>query len=74
MRVEHYEIAAYGTVKAFADTLGHSEHASLLEETLEEEKETDNKLTELAQGINVQAGKAAQRESAGVERKGKRVA
>ena len=55
-RVEHYEIAAYGTVKAFAETLGHSEHASLLEETLEEEKETDEKLTELAKQINVQAG------------------
>lgn len=73
-RVEHYEIAAYGTVKAFADTLRHSEHVSLLEETLEEEKETDKKLTDLAQGINMQAGKVAQGESAGVERKGKRVA
>ena len=37
-RVEHYEIAAYGTVKAFAETLGQSEHVSLLEETLEEER------------------------------------
>ena len=37
-RVEHYEIAAYGTVKAFAETLGHSQHASLLEETLERRK------------------------------------
>ena len=73
-RVEHYEIAAYGTVKAFADTLGHSEHVSLLEETLEEEKETDEKLTDLAKQINVQAGRAAQGESAGVEKKGKRVA
>jgi len=58
-RVEHYEIAAYGTVKAFADTLGHAEHVSLLEETLEEEKTTDKKLTDLAQQINVHAGKAA---------------
>jgi ferritin-like metal-binding protein YciE len=73
-RVEHYEIAAYGTVKTFADTLGHSEHVSLLEETLEEEKETDAKLTDLAKKINVQASKAAQGESAGVEKKGKRVA
>jgi len=40
-RVEHYEIAAYGTVRAFAEELGESEHASLLAETLEEEKETD---------------------------------
>ena len=73
-RVEHYEIAAYGTVKTFADTLGHTEHVSLLEETLEEEKETDAKLTDLAKKINMQAGKAAQGESAGVEKKGKRVA
>jgi ferritin-like metal-binding protein YciE len=54
-RVEHYEIAAYGTVIAFAQTLGESEHVSLLEETLSEEKETDEKLTELAKQINKQA-------------------
>lgn len=68
-RIEHYEIAAYGTAKAFADTLGHSEHVSLLAETLEEEKETDKKLTDLAQQINAQAGKAAHAESARVEKK-----
>ncbi len=51
-RVEHYEIAAYGTVCAFADVLGETEHVSLLQETLEEEKETDEKLTELAKEIN----------------------
>jgi ferritin-like metal-binding protein YciE len=73
-RVEHYEIAAYGTVKAFAETLGQSQHASLLKETLEEEKETDEKLTELAKQINAQAGKAVQSDSAGAEKKGKRVA
>ena len=73
-RVEHYEIAAYGTAKAFADTFGHSEHVSLLEETLEEEKETDKKLTDLAQQINAQAGKAAHAESARVEKEGKRAA
>lgn len=54
-RVEHYEIAAYGTVRAFAEELGETEHASLLTETLEEEKATDEKLTELAQEINAQA-------------------
>src|SRR6267142_1868247 len=54
-RVEHYEIAAYGTVRAFAEELGESEHASLLAETLEEEKETDEKLTELAKQVNAQA-------------------
>jgi ferritin-like metal-binding protein YciE len=37
-RVEHHEIAAYGTLCAFADLLGESQHASLLRETLEEEK------------------------------------
>ena len=73
-RVEHYEIAAYGTVRAFAKTLGQSEHASLLEKTLEEEKETNEKLTELAKQINAQAGKASHGESAGADRKSKRVA
>jgi len=54
-RVEHYEIAAYGTVIAFATTLGESDHVLLLEETLSEEKETDQKLTELSRQINQQA-------------------
>jgi ferritin-like metal-binding protein YciE len=54
-RVEHYEIAGYGSVIAFAELLGESEQASLLKETLEEEKETDEKLTELAKDINAQA-------------------
>ncbi len=48
-RVEHYEIAAYGTTRALAELLGHSEAVELLQETLDEEKETDEKLTELAQ-------------------------
>src|ERR1700733_8598044 len=46
-RVEHYEIAGYGTVITFAELLGESEQASLLKKTLQEEKETDEKLTEL---------------------------
>jgi ferritin-like metal-binding protein YciE len=54
-RVEHYEIAAYGTVRNFANLLGETEAATLLEQTLEEEKETDDKLTQLAEGINVAA-------------------
>ena len=54
-RVEHYEIAAYGTVRALAEVLGESKHASLLQATLDEEKETDEKLTALATGINEQA-------------------
>jgi ferritin-like metal-binding protein YciE len=51
-RVEHYEIAAYGTLCAFADLLGESQHASLLRETLEEEKQTDEKLSDLSDQIN----------------------
>lgn len=47
-RVEHYEIAAYGTVCAFAELLGESQHATLLRQTLDEEKQTDEKLTELS--------------------------
>ncbi|MGH9498821.1 MAG: ferritin-like domain-containing protein [Terriglobales bacterium] len=54
-RVEHYEIAAYGTASEFAKLLGKNEHVSLLEETLQEEKDTDEKLTELAKTINSQA-------------------
>jgi ferritin-like metal-binding protein YciE len=54
-RVEHYEIAAYGTVRAFAKELGESDQAELLSETLDEEKETDEKLTELAEQINKEA-------------------
>ena len=47
-RVEHYEIAAYGTVRAMAERLGNSEAADLLEQTLNEEKEADEKLTTIA--------------------------
>ncbi len=54
-RVEHYEMAGYGTVIAFAKELGESAHVDLLNETLEEEKATDEKLTDLAGGINAQA-------------------
>jgi ferritin-like metal-binding protein YciE len=61
-RVEHYEMAGYGTVIAFAEILGESEHVFLLNETLEEEKETDEKLTELAGDINAQANQGAETE------------
>lgn len=54
-RVEHYEIAAYGCVRTYAKLLGESEAVSLLEQTLAEEKETDQKLTKLAEKINVEA-------------------
>ena len=55
-KVEHYEIATYGTLCAFAKTLGEDEAASLLEETLNEEKEADEKLSEIAESsINIEA-------------------
>ena len=54
-RVEHYEMAAYGAVHAYAELMGESEAASLLEQTLEEEKETDQKLTDLSKQINSEA-------------------
>jgi ferritin-like metal-binding protein YciE len=54
-RVEHYEMAGYGTVSAFAEELGESEHITLLNETLEEEKETDEKLSGLAADVNSKA-------------------
>jgi ferritin-like metal-binding protein YciE len=47
-RVEHYEMAGYGTVCTYAETLGHADHQKLLEATLEEEKATDEKLSKLA--------------------------
>jgi ferritin-like metal-binding protein YciE len=50
-RVEHYEIAAYGSARTFADILGLSEAAALLEQTLEEEKKADQKLTQLAESM-----------------------
>jgi len=62
-RVEHYEIAGYGTVRAFAELLGENEHVSLLEQTLEEEKETDEKLTLLAEQINSQASEGKEGET-----------
>lgn len=62
-RVEHYEIAGYGTVKEFARLLGEDQHVSLIEETLREEKETDKKLTELAEQINSQAEEGQDPES-----------
>jgi ferritin-like metal-binding protein YciE len=55
-RVEHYEIAGYGTVRTFANMLGEAEAAELLQETLDEEGETDKLLTELAESVvNVEA-------------------
>jgi ferritin-like metal-binding protein YciE len=64
-RVEHYEMAAYGAVCAIAKVLGETKHASLLEQTLEEETETDEKLTDLAEKINTQANEESPRKEQG---------
>jgi ferritin-like metal-binding protein YciE len=59
-RVEHYEIAAYGTARALAELLGNKQAVKLLQQTLDEEKETDEKLTELATSeVNLEAAQTA---------------
>jgi ferritin-like metal-binding protein YciE len=58
-RVEHYEMAGYGSVRTFAQQLGKPEAARLLQQTLDEEGATDKKLTQIAeQTINPRAAKA----------------
>jgi ferritin-like metal-binding protein YciE len=60
-KVEHYEMAGYGCVRTYAKVLGDEEAAELLQQTLEEEEETDKKLTEIAESsINVEAAGDAQ--------------
>lgn len=54
-RMEHYEIAAYGTVATFAEMMGQPEIQKLLAQTLQEEKQTDEVLTEVARGVNTEA-------------------
>ena len=58
--VEHYEIARYGTLKRWAEQLGLDEAAGLLEETLEEEKNTDQALTDLAEATINEHAQAAE--------------
>jgi ferritin-like metal-binding protein YciE len=58
-RVEHYEIASYGSARAYAVLLGYPNIANILQQTLDEEKTTDEKLTKLSSEINGQAEKAA---------------
>ena len=66
-RVEHYEIAAYGTVRAFAQRLGYERQAQLLQETLDEEGDTDKKLTALAESsINIEAAEDADTQDSGL--------
>jgi ferritin-like metal-binding protein YciE len=58
-RVEHYEMAAYGTLRSYAEQMDQAEIADLLQETLEEEKAADEKLTEISKKINSAAKRAA---------------
>jgi len=67
-KVEHYEIATYGTLRTWAEQLGLNEASRLLEETLEEEKEADEKLTEIAEDV-VNARAAHEEEQAPPRRK-----
>lgn len=72
-KVEHYEIATYGSVAAWATEMGLKEVAALLHETLEEEKGADEKLTEISETVNVEANRGVmEEEGTGTEGKGKR--
>ena len=70
-RVEHYEIAGYGCVRTYARLLGYPEAVGMLEQTLDEEKDTDQKLTKLSEALNVEA-MVAEAEEPGAARTGKR--
>jgi len=70
-KVEHYEIASYGCLRTYAEMLGFDDQADLLQETLDEEKDTDDNLTELAVTcINVEAeeGEEGEEEEEGSEK------
>jgi len=58
-KMEHYEMAAYGTLRTFAEILGTPQHAALLDRTLEEEKHADTILTSIADTANDKAHKVA---------------
>ncbi|KQP89384.1 ferritin-like domain-containing protein [Methylobacterium sp. Leaf117] len=57
--IEHYEIARYGTLKTWASQLGYEDAAKLLDETLQEEKKTDELLSQIAESLNVEGSEAA---------------
>jgi len=67
---EHYEIASYGTLRTWANVLGKNEIAAMLEETLEEEKEADRKLTAIAESFVNQ--EAAEEGEGGTSMRGRR--
>jgi ferritin-like metal-binding protein YciE len=66
-KVEHYEMAAYGTARTLAEQMGNDEIAELLEQTLEEEKEADEKLTEVSMSLLEAHGNEAESESSDEE-------
>jgi ferritin-like metal-binding protein YciE len=68
-RVEHYEIAGYGTVRAFAELLGENDHLALIEHTLQEEKQADDKLTQLAEQINARSAQYEASEQPGTSKR-----
>ena len=70
-RVEHYEIAAYGTVRAMAEKLGESKAVNLLSQTLQEEKDTDVKLSKAADKMTIEEGGENEREGTPGTRKAK---
>jgi len=62
-RVEHYEIAAYGTARTYAELLGETKAVRLLQQTLDEEKDTDQRLTTIAEHVNPEAQEVDQDEA-----------
>jgi ferritin-like metal-binding protein YciE len=62
--VEHYEIARYGTLKTWASQLGYEDAAKLLDETLQEEKKTDELLSQIAERINTDGSEAVEHDAA----------
>ncbi len=71
-KVEHYEMAAYGTLRTWANLLGNSEVAALMEETLEEEKEADQRLTSIAESfVNEAAAEGDEAEEATSAQRGR---
>lgn len=71
-KVEHYEIAAYGTLATYAKLLGYDQAKKLLGQTLEEEKQTDESLTAIAGDINVDATMEGDEEEVSAEAGGRR--
>lgn len=72
-RVEHYEIAVYGCLATYANLMGNEEDAELLQQTLDEEKESDELLTEIAEScINMEANDEDEEEEEETKAKGKK--